>query len=176
MTTRFRISRRRFLGALAAAGGALLGAGVGLRILRGLAPAVTGLRAIDDGEYRTIARLAEALLPRGGPFPEGAEDFDLARRFDDFLADEPPWNQSDLRTAILLLEYGPVVIERRARTFSHLPPEERLAHFQRWRESDRLELRQASLALAKFLSLVFYDRPRVWTALRYPGPLVKAVD
>ena len=171
--TRLRISRRRFLGALAAAGATLFGAGVGLRLLRGFAPDVRGLRFLDDSEHRTMARLAEAILPRGGPFEEGAEDVDLARRFDDFLADEPPWIQSDVRNALLLLEYGPVIFERRRHTFSNLPADERLAHFQRWRESDRLEQRQASMALTKFMSMVFYDDPRVWASIRYPGPSAK---
>lgn len=169
-----RPTRRQLLGAFAAVGGALFGAGLGLRLLRGFAPAVPRLRLLDADEHRTVARLAEALFPPGGAFPLGAAELDLARHLDAFLADEPPWNQADLRHAITLLEYGPVLLERRLRTFSHLSPEERLAHFQRWRESDQLLLRQAALALHKFLSLVFYDQPAVWPSIRYDGPAVAA--
>jgi hypothetical protein len=176
MAKRFQISRRQFVGVVAAAFGSLFGAGIGLRMLRGLAPTNSGLRLLDDGEYRTVALLAEALFPRGGAFAQGAHDFDLARRFDGFLADEPPWNQSDLRNAILLLEYSPLMLDHRLRTFSHLSIAERLALFERWRSADHLELRQAATAFHKFMSLVFYDRPAVWDAIHYDGPLIKTAD
>jgi len=166
------LSRRRVLGLSLSAGGVLLLGGGGLWALRGRAPPVQGLRLLGDHEYRTMAKLAEAAFPRGGPFPQGAEDFDLARRFDGFLADEPEWNRTDLRRAIFLLEYGPLFFERRLATFSNLPPEERLAHFERWATSRSPLRRQVAAAFRKFLGLVFYDHPSVWPGIGYFGPRV----
>lgn len=148
--------------------------GGGLLALRGWAPAVSGLRQLSDHEYRTLTQLARALFPDGGAFPAGASDIDLARAFDEFLAGEPEWNQRDLKNALLLLEYGPVVDERRLITFSHLTERERLAFFQKWREGESLTRRQIATAFHRFLCLVFYDRPEVWPALEYEGPLIKA--
>jgi hypothetical protein len=167
------LTRRRVLGVVVAAGSALgLGVG-GIAALRGTAPPVEGLRVLSAHEYRTLSRLAEALFPAGGAFEQGAGDADLARMFDDFLADEPEWNRSDLKNALFLLELAPVIDDHRAVTFSHLAPTERLALFTRWREGTDLLRRQAAGAFHRFLGMVFYDREEVWPALAYEGPIVK---
>ncbi|HZY02473.1 MAG TPA: hypothetical protein VFF02_03175 [Anaeromyxobacteraceae bacterium] len=172
MDGRSIFSRRRFLGIALGAGGAVLMGGGALAWLRGRAPPVAGLRCLSDHEYRTLRQLALALFPRQGGFSVGAEDLDLARSFDGFLADEPDWNRGDLKKGLFLLEYGPVVFEGRAVTFSHLPAPEGLAHFERWVEGG-LVRRQLALALRRFLALVFYDRPEVWPYIGYEGPLVQ---
>ena len=166
-------SRRRFLGLALGGGSAVLMGGVaGLAWLRGRAPAAAGLRCLTDHQYRTLSQLALALFPPEGGFSLGAEGMDLARSFDAFLADEPEWNRSDLGKGLFLLEYGPVIFERRLVTFSHLPAAERLAHFERW-NGGGLVRRQLALALRRFLTLVFYDRPEVWPHIGYDGPLVR---
>jgi hypothetical protein len=157
--------------ALGIASVVLMGGVGGLLALRGGAKAVTGLRTLSDQEYRTVSALASALFPSGEGFPVGADDVDLARAFDAFLADEPPYNEGDVKKAILLLEFGPVLLDRRAITFRHLPAAERLAHFSRWADGDDLVRRQAALALRKILSVLFYDRPEVWAHIGYEGPL-----
>jgi hypothetical protein len=173
MDGRSIFSRRRFLGVMLGAGGAtLMGGAAALFWLRGRAPAVAGLRCLTDHQFRTMRQLALALFPREAGVPVGDEDLDLARSFDAFLADEPEWNRSDLAKGLFLLEYGPVIFERRLVTFSHLPPAERLAHFERWSEGG-LVRRQLALALRRFLTLVFYDRPEVWPYIGYDGPLVR---
>lgn len=166
-------SRRRLLGAALAAGGLAATGAAAFLALRGRAPAVAGLRCLSPHEYRTFNALAEALFPRGGAFPPGAADFDLGHKFDAFLADEPSWNQDDLKKALFLLELGPAIFERRLTSFSRLPEGERLAHFRRWAEGDRVLLRTASAALRKFTALVYYDQPPVWPHLGYVGPLLK---
>jgi hypothetical protein len=164
------LTRRRVLALGAGAVGVLLVGGLGLDRLRGMAPAVAGLRVLDVHEYRTLDLVATAILPSGGPFALGAENADLARAFDGYLADEPPENVEKLRRAILLLEYGPVLFEHRLVTFSNLSPEERLAHYRSWAESEVPVRRQVAVAFRKFMTLVFYDRPEVWPFIHYPGP------
>lgn len=165
------VSRRRFLRLSLAAGAfVLMGGGAWLLARRGRAP---GTAALTEREHRTLSQLARALFPGGGAFPVGASDVDLARAFDDFLADEPEWNQADLSRALLLLEMGPILFERRLRRFSGLPAEERLAHFQRWAEGGLLR-RQVATAFRRFLALAFYDTPAVWPHIGYDGPLVVA--
>ncbi len=174
-TDDFRVlSRRRWLKWALGGGGALLmGGGGGLFALRGRAADVPGLKVLSPHEYRTMAALAQALLPRGGPFEAGGEDVDLARQFDGYLADEPKWGQDDAKSALFLLEFGPVFFERRLSTFSHLSPAERLTHYEAWARSGTLLRRQVALGFRKFFSLVFYDSPSVWSALAYEGPLIQ---
>jgi len=168
------LSRRRLLRGSLAAGGFLFMGGLGLWALRGRASRVEGLRSLTDHEHRTLSALARALFPSGGAFAFGSEQAGLERAFDGFLADEPEWNRADLKRALFLLEYGPVIFEARPRTFSNLSEAERLAHFQRWSESRTLIRRQVALAFRKFLSLVFYDQPAAWPGIGYPGPLTLA--
>lgn len=151
----------------------LMGGVGGLLGLRGGARAIAGLRALSDQEYATVSALASALFPSGEGFPVGADDVDLARAFDAFLADEPPYNEADIKKAILLLEYGPVLFERRRVTFRHLPPDARLVHFSRWADGEDVVRRQAAFALRKILSVLFYDRPEVWPHIGYDGPLFR---
>lgn len=168
------LSRRRLLKVGLGAGGVIAAGGLGLWGLRGTAPGVEGLRILTAHEYRTLARLAEAVLPDGEVFPAGASAIDLARAFDGFLADEPEWNVADLKRALLLLELGPVVFERRLATFSNLSAPERAAHFERWSTSDSHTRRQVASAFRRFVFLVFYDQPGVWPHLGYDGPLIRA--
>lgn len=170
------LSRRRFLKLGLLGGGAMLtagGVGVGsLFALRGTAPEIEGLAILSAHEYRTLLNLARTHLPPGGAFDEGADDAELARAFDGFLADEPKENIRDLKLAITLIEFGPVVFGGSFSTFSNLSDEARLAHWKSWIESPRLLQRQAATAFRKFFSLVFYDRPAVWPAIHYPGPVM----
>ena len=166
-------SRRRFLGITLGACAFLFMGGTGsLLALRGRASKIERLRCLTSHEYRTLARLAEALFPRDGAFVFGAEDVDLTRMFDQFLADEPQFNQNDLKKALLLLEFGPILFEKRFKTFSHLSSTERLDHFVSWANSSMLTRRKIATALRKFLSMVFYDRPEVWPHIGYDGPII----
>ncbi len=170
------LSRRRLLKLSLGAGAVLFMGSGGVLALRGRAARVHGLRCLSDHEYRTLAALAQALFPRGGGIAIGAEDLDLARDFDKFLADEPEWNQADLKRALFLLEIAPVLFAGKLRTFSHLDLEERVEHFAGWANSRWLLRRQVALAFRRFLSLAFYDRAEVWKHIGYEGPLVNVSE
>lgn len=157
---------------LAAGGVAVVGGAAGLWGLRGRAEPVSGLRCLSAHEYRTLSHLAEALIPEGGAFPLGAAGLDLARAFDGYLAEEPEWAQVDAKRALGLLEYGPVLFERRLSTFSNLGAGERLAHFERWGESSSPLRRQVAIGFRRFLNMMFYDSPGAWPHLGYDGPLL----
>lgn len=167
------LSRRRLLqlgvggiGLTVAAGGGLLG-------LRGCAPPVSELRVLSAQEYRTLRAIARAHIPRGGGFASGAEDFDLARRFDAFLADEPPENVKNLKLAVALVEYGPLLYERRLATFSNLSEAEQASHWESWVYRGSPFQRQVAAAFRKFFALTFYDDKRVWAEIGYGGPALQ---
>lgn len=165
------VSRRRFLKVGLVAGGAVLGiGGGGLLALRGRAPSVDGLRMLDDHEYRTLQSLVEVMLPQTDAIPIDVGTMDLPRAFDAFLADEPNHNVSDLRKALVLIEFGPLVFDKKFTTFSRLDPVERSDHWESWGASDDVLRRQVSIAMRKFFNLVFFDREEIWPHIGYPGP------
>ena len=171
MTEAFAFLRRRTLLKLGVSAVAVVGAGAGgLLAMRGSAPAVTGLRILSAQQYRTLSHIAHAQFPAGGPFAVGADELALAESFDGFLADEGPENRGDLTTALGLVEYGPVLFERRAHTFSNLDEAARLEHWRGWCDSDVLLRRQVATAFRKFILLVSFDNPKVWPSIGYPGP------
>lgn len=167
----FSFLRRRTILKLGVAGAAVVAGGAaGLVALRGTAPPTAGLRTLSPQQFRTLANIARAQIPAGGAFALGADDLELARAFDGFLANEGPENQSDLKTALGLVEYGPVIFERRLHTFSNLDEAARLDHWRSWCMSDLALRRQVSTAFRKFMLLVGFDDPRVWASIGYPGP------
>ncbi len=168
------LSRRRFLKASLVAGGAILGVGGGgLLALRGRAPSVDGLRVLDDHEYQTLESLVQVMLPATDEIPIDAASMDLPRAFDAFLTGEPEHNVRDLRKALVLVEFGPLVFDKKITTFSRLPVDERTEHWNSWGTSDRLLQRQVSIAMRKFFNLVYFDHERVWPYIGYPGPSLK---
>lgn len=168
------LSRRRFLKASLVAGGAILGiGGGGLLALRGRAPSVSGLRVLDDHEYQTLQSLVEVMLPKTAAIPVDAASMDLPRAFDDFLSKEPEHNVKDLQKALVLIEFGPLVFDKRVTTFSRLAPDERAAHWASWGASDNILRRQVSIAMRKFFNLVYFDHEEVWPYIGYPGPSLK---
>ncbi len=166
----FSFLRRRTFLKLGVAGIAGLGVGGGgLYALRGGAPEVAGLGVLDAHRFRTLLAIAQTQLPVAGPFPIGAGER-IARAFDGYLQGEPDKNVDDLKTALMLVEYGPVIFDMRLTTFSNLTDDERLRHWRAWGESGVLLRRQVALAFRKFLHVVFFDDPAVWPHIGYPGP------
>jgi hypothetical protein len=168
------LSRRRFLKASLVAGGAILGVGGGgLLALRGRAPSVDGLRVLDDHEYQTLESLVQVMLPTTDEIPIDVASMDLPRAFDAFLTGEPEHNVKNLRKALVLVEFGPLVFDKNITTFSRLPVDERTEHWNSWGTSDRLLQRQVSIAMRKFFNLVYFDHEKVWPYIGYPGPSLK---
>jgi hypothetical protein len=168
------LSRRRFLKVSLAAGGAILGiSGGGLLALRGRAPKVDGLQVLDAHEYRTLQSLVEVMLPKTNAIPVDPASMDLPRAFDAFLSDEPEHNVKDLQKALVLIEFGPMVFERKVTTFSRLGVAERSVHWNEWALSDDVLRRQVSIAMRKFFNLVYFDHEEVWPHIGYPGPSMK---
>jgi len=73
----------------------------------------------------------------------------------------------------VLIEFGPLVFDKRVTTFSRLDVEERTEHWNEWALSDNLLRRQVSIAMRKFFNLVYFDHEEVWPYIGYPGPSMK---
>ena len=113
------------------------------------------------------------MLPKTDAVPVDSDSMDLPRVFDEFLSNEPEHNVDDLQKALVLIEFGPLVFDKRITTFSRLPSDERAAHWASWGTSDNILRRQVSIAMRKFFNLVYFDHEAVWPYIGYPGPSLK---
>jgi hypothetical protein len=164
------VTRRRFLVLGGAAAALATSTVASLGWLRGAVPDVAGLKVLSAQQYHTLATVARTHIPRGGAFPEGAEDFDLARLFDGYLADQPAADQRDAGLALHLIEFGPVLFDGHAATFSHLTPDEQLVHWSAWGTATQQTRREIFWSFSRFLGLTFYDQEAIWPHIDYAGP------
>lgn len=169
----FSILSRRTLLKVGLWGAAAGGAGFfSLAALRGSAPKVRDLKVLDAHGYLTFRQLSTCAFPELAPGGALADKLDLARAFDEYLSGEPRIAQKEAGQALLLLDFGPLLFERRLKTFSHLEAPERLAHFRAWGQSSSELRRQVASGFRRFQSMLFYDTPEVWASIGYGGPMI----
>ncbi len=167
-----RFSRRGFLVRSAGLSAALtLGGCAGAReetyaalLPDGERPAVLPLR-----EYAVLRTLANRLVP-GGPDHPGALELGVPARVDRELGFHPQRLRDDVRDALRLVEWWPL-LTRFAR-FTTLDPEDRDAELTAMMQS-RLAVRRSAFQGLKFLVLFFhYAQEPAWQGIGYDGPWV----
>ena len=168
------VSRRGFLKAGAASVAALVGAGSAAAWLaRGDDAAVIGderPEVLSRRELATLMALADRVVmpSAGGP---SARDTRTARRIDRELAFSDGRLTADVRAALAVIEYGPV-LDFRLRRFTRLGPEEQDAYLAAC-ASSLWHLRRNAFNGLRFLTLFFYyTDDRTWRGVGYAGPMV----
>lgn len=169
-------TRRLFLQrALLALGAVAAAPAVSTRAIADTAAAAIGaprLNVLSAEEYRLLSVVTDTVIPRGGPFPLGALDVDLAARIDSYLDPDDAELLQGIRGALMFLEHKAPALVGKDGTFSALPAKER--------ESLLLTLRDtggdatAVFAALRGLSMFyFYTADQAWPNIGYEGPLVK---
>ena len=79
---------------------------------------------LRTGQLATLAAVADALIPRGGPFPPGAADVGVARRLNEYLTAFDAPTRRQIGWLITAWEYTSL-FSRRLTPFSRLPASER---------------------------------------------------
>lgn len=164
------LTRRRLLfTGLGLAGAGAVGA-MAVAGLRQKADSVAGLRVLTPEQHRTMRLVAAAHVPAGGAFAWSAADVDVAGLFDGFLGDQPPGDQSDAGLALDLIDFGPLLFERRWTTFADLSDAERQAHWLSWSVASQATRREIFWSFGRFIGMAVYDQAGAWPAVGYKGP------
>lgn len=137
--------------------------------LRGDAPASEGWPQKRESDP-VFEALLEAMVPPGGPFPEGARESEVSSDLEAFVAGVGA--ERAFRLALRCLEFSPFVLPPyKFRRFSQLPLPERVELLECW-EASRSLLRRQAVHILKLLGMThFYSRPEIQARLGYPHPL-----
>ena len=168
------LSRRRFLiagglvGGALAAGSALLMRGGGDEHYRSLLPGAMPV-VLSMKELGVLSAFCDRALPPAGDDDPGPRVTRVAERVDKELTFHTPTMQSDVKSALLLLEHGGVLHGQTTR-FTRLSPDEQDSYLTRMGiEGNALE-RQV-FANLKLLAVFFhYCDERTWKGIHYEGP------
>src|SRR2546427_3905280 len=136
---------------------------------------VVGCAVLTTAEARTLANVAEAIVPRGGDFPLGAADVGLAERATAWMERLPAGARRQIRMLLRAWEASPLA-SRHLRSFSRLSPETRAVWVETCAAS-RAPWRRVPLVLLKMLALAaFTADPRVEAALGYTYDCVDGAE
>ncbi len=134
-----------------------------------IAPAPADLHVLTGGEYAIVWAAADAFVPRGGAFPLGATDVDLAGRIDRFLASQDPAVVKGLRGALVILEYGGGPLAGRLGRFSRMDAGDRAAVLRALPHRFKIA-GQVYTGLKQLCLFLFYCADESWPAIGYDGP------
>lgn len=164
--------RRRTL--LLGLGGALLTAGGGAALVAttGYTPDPRDVPVACTAKELVIVRaIVEALLPADDGAPSGA-DLGVVQRIDEELWSAAPAVREDLRRALSVLEWWPVLAGFGGR-LSRLPPAEAALALQHALERGPRAAAQAASAYKQLTHLFGYAADASWAAIGYDGPWVE---
>jgi Gluconate 2-dehydrogenase subunit 3 len=135
--------------------------------------APSDLRVLDAAQWAVLDAVADTFVPRGGAFPLGARDVELARRIDAFLAGEPPALVGGLGAALVAVEWAAPVAAGRFGRFSRLDADARTAAIDALCRSRVGLLRDVYAGLKQLCCFTFYALDASWAAIGYDGPWVR---
>jgi hypothetical protein len=126
---------------------------------------------LGPAQEATLRAALEAIVPDGAGLPGSAADAAVAAAVRAFCAGA---GFEHLGLALRLLDVSPFLVPPfRARRFSRLPLDARVALLEAHESSRLLPRRAAVHALKQVAMLAYYSQPEVEAALGYPSPLVR---
>ncbi|MCA9522898.1 MAG: hypothetical protein KC609_18110 [Myxococcales bacterium] len=119
---------------------------------------------------QTVARvLADTLFPGGDALPAGGAI--VPENLASFLETIAPEKKKGLLTALSLFEYAALILLYGGR-FSRLSDERRERYVESWMRSRIATRRIIYRALRDTFAFLYYQDPRTWEGIAYPGPPV----
>jgi hypothetical protein len=162
------LSRRRVLGLSLGLGAALLGGGWAVRASARAAPRCL---SFDAGQVATLEALIGAVVPTTPGFPSAA-DAAVLDRFDEETYFVSPEVRDDIRTAVDVLEYLPLLYGHLSR-FSHLTVAERQRVLIAAAQSRFAVPRAVAGSLRMMAHLFYYGHRATWRATGFDGPFAR---
>jgi hypothetical protein len=169
-----RVTRRSFLAL--AGGGAALGSIASLRAVPAAAleaaPGASG-RFFAPREREILTRIVERLVDTGDPAAPTVRGTGTMDTIDALCLGLDPNATAPLPALIRLVEWGPLVFERRPARFTSLDAAGQDAHLAGWMTSGLALRRMGFHALRNLALLGYWSQDATWPLAGYAGPLLR---
>lgn len=162
------ITRRGFLkrglgGAVALGAAGLLPAGCAK-----YPAAPAGLLVLSAKEY-AVLNAAAVIYVGADPSQEG---LDVAGFFDGVLSGQRTWVQKQVKQALALFEFGPLLFAFTPKSFTRLDRAAQAAYVDGWAQSGIAFRRTVHWAIRQICLSSYYLQSGAWKAIHYEGPWI----
>jgi len=165
-------SRRGFLAL--AGGGAALGSIASLRAVPAAAFATAGpTRFFAPRDREVLTAIVERMVATGEPGAPTVRGTGTMNTIDALCAGLDPVATAPLPALVRLVEWGPVLFERRLARFTTLDDAGRDASLRGWMTSGLALRRIGFFALRNLAMLGYWSQDETWHLVGYGGPLLR---
>jgi hypothetical protein len=167
------LSRRGFLGLVGS--GSALASLASLRALPAAAASGTMTRArfFGPSETEILTQVVERMVDTGEPGAPPVRQTRAIATIDTLCASLDPGATAPLPSLLRLVEWGPLLFERRFARFTHLEAGAQNVALDGWMRS-RLSLRRMGFYALRNLALLgYWSQDETWPLIGYAGPLLR---
>lgn len=165
------VSRRSFLGLVGS--GAALGSIASLRALPAAAKQAGAGAFFTDGERAILTHVVERMLDGGDPAAPAVRATRTIETIDALCAGLDPSATAPLPALLRLVEWGPILFDRRLARFTSLDDAGRDASLHGWMTSGIALRRIGFYALRNLALLGYWSQDETWPLIGYAGPLLR---
>lgn len=140
----------------------------------GFATPEQGAHVLDEEDSDRLMSIVERMVWTGEQAAPAPREIGTLAAIEGALATLDDSLVEELRLALRLVEYWPVLMEWRFRRFRTLSPEAQDESLEGWRTS-RIELRRRVFYALRNLALLgYWSQDETWSLIGYPGPWIRS--
>jgi len=133
-------------------------------------------RVLDDDDADLLMAIVERMVWTGEQSAPAPREIGTLASIEAALATLDETLVEELRLALRLVEYWPVLMEWRFGRFRSLSPEAQDQSLEGWRRSRIETRRRVFYALRNLALLGYWSQDETWPLIGYPGPWVRSTS
>jgi hypothetical protein len=133
------------------------------------------LETVSDLEFAVLTKAAEVVLPPVGVGLPDHRELPILRNADHQISVWPASLREQVGDALVLFEYGAVLLGWHFRPFTRLEADQSRAYLVRWRTGHRVQ-KAVYGAITRILLSAYWQEEATWAAVGYEGPVYTRVQ
>ena len=134
------------------------------------APLDPGLKVFTPSQQALFARLVDVLLPTQGTAMADTRSVPVLANVDHLLAGLEPKVREDLGAAMMLFEYGSLVLGGHFSRFTRLDDADAIAYIEDWQHGNTIQ-RGVAATLKRLVYASYWRDEKTWAPVDYDGPV-----